>query len=56
MFYEAVNGTDVDMHEGDDVGRELSNNMISRTGLLRESWIRGCPDGRTKTFGRTPGL
>ena len=22
----------------------------------RESWIRGCPDGRTKTFGRTPGL
>ena len=25
-------------------------------GPLRESWIRGCPDGRTKTFGRTPGL
>ena len=24
--------------------------------LLRESWIRGCPDGRTMTFGRTPGL
>ena len=24
--------------------------------LLRESWIRGCPDGRTQTFGRTPGL
>ena len=23
---------------------------------LRESWIRGCPDGRTMTFGRTPGL
>ena len=25
-------------------------------GSLRESWIRGCPDGRTMTFGRTPGL
>ena len=24
--------------------------------LVRESWIRGCPDGRTMTFGRTPGL
>ena len=24
--------------------------------LPRESWIRGCPDGRTMTFGRTPGL
>ena len=23
---------------------------------LRESWIRGCPDDRTMTFGRTPGL
>ena len=23
---------------------------------VRESWIRGCPDGRTMTFGRTPGL
>ena len=25
-------------------------------GLLRESRIRGCPDGRTMTFVRTPGL
>ena len=28
-----------------------------RAGLVViEAWIRGCPDGRTKTFGRTPGL
>ena len=25
-------------------------------GLLRESWIRGCPDSQTITFGRTLGL
>ena len=25
-------------------------------GLVREYWIRGCPDGRTMTFGRTIGL
>ena len=25
-------------------------------GLLRESWIRGCPDSRTISFGRTVGL
>ena len=24
-------------------------------GYMRESWIRGCPDGRTIAFGRTPG-
>ena len=28
----------------------------SRTSTLRESWIRGCPDSRTITVGRTPGL
>ena len=30
--------------------------MINYARWLRESWIRGCPDVRTMTFGRTPGL
>ena len=37
----------------DDV--DLSS-IFQGIGSLRESWIRGCPDGRTKTIGRIPGI
>ena len=38
---------------------ELTNQLLILNNilwLLRESWIRGCPDSRTITIGRTPGL
>ena len=40
---------------GLDRAMALSLSAVVSAGL-RESWIRGCPDGRTMTFGRTPGL
>ena len=38
------------------VDDELLALVLQMIVCLRESWIRGCPDGRTMTFGRTPGL
>ena len=34
----------------------LPFDIIYKPDRVRESWIRGCPDGRTMPFGRTPGL
>ena len=41
---------DTEAHSSNENKEEEEEN------LLRESWIRGCPDSRTITVGRTPGL
>ena len=37
-------------------GKSLDEHSCYVQHRMRESWIRGCPDSRTITFGRTPGL
>ena len=37
-------------------GTQPQNDLIKKELKLRESWIRGSPDSRTISFGRTVGL